>query len=130
MRKRLRTTETRVGRLHWPYRQQDSALSIQHRKGRALVGQPPKSCQRNHSIVTYNDESSETMPNTWKPSLSTIGGNSVFDYEVATINANDHTVAIEGDDAVRRSDQIEIAVLKMLRYVLRSCHWSTFSFGG
>jgi hypothetical protein len=49
---------------------------------------------------------------------------------VAAINVHFDAATKERYDAVSRRDRYEIALLEVLRYGLRSCHWSSLSFGG
>jgi hypothetical protein len=49
--------------------------------------------------------------------------------EVAAFDLNSYAVTEERHNTISWRDRGEIAVVKMLRYGLDSCHWRSLSFG-
>jgi hypothetical protein len=69
------------------------------------------------------------MANARKPSISPIRANAIFQDEMAAFHLGSYPEAEQSYDSVSRcDDRVEIAVIKVLRYGLRSYHWSLLSF--
>jgi len=64
------------------------------------------------------------MADARKAGIASIRANAIFKDKVTTFDLDPDAVTGESHDSLSRRDgRVEIAVVKVLRYGLRSCHW-------
>jgi hypothetical protein len=87
-----------------------------------LIGKPTERSQGNESIRANNNQTTHAVVDTRETTMTPDRTNAVFEDQMPSIHLHSDTVSRERYDAAFGRDRCEIAVLKMLRYVLNSCH--------
>ncbi|MFZ0213372.1 MAG: hypothetical protein WAL55_11725 [Candidatus Acidiferrales bacterium] len=130
MGKGLGASQSSIGRSNWAGCGEHGAVAIKHHEGCVLVGQPAKRSERNKSIGADDNETAQSMTYARQAGFAPSRTDAVVDGKVSAINVDFNAVTEERYNSVLRHNWCEIAVLEILRYGLRSCHWSLPSLGG
>jgi hypothetical protein len=77
---------------------EDRSVSFEHGKAGFLIGKPLQSRERDKAIGADDYKSLQSMADTRKSELATLGANAVLDFEVSSLYADLDAIAEESQD--------------------------------